>query len=125
LIRVLKPGGFGWMYVIENPGGYFWDIIEILRVIMKDVDNTVARNSLALAGVPANRVFYILDHVMVPINLRWTDAEVRTALTSAGAKDIRRLDRGCSYDRIERIHRQEPFALMKYGIGEGRYIFTK
>jgi len=30
LVRVLKPGGLGWLYLIENPGGLFWDIIEVL-----------------------------------------------------------------------------------------------
>ncbi|MCI5059235.1 MAG: class I SAM-dependent methyltransferase [Flavobacteriales bacterium] len=125
LVRVMKKDGFGWLYLIENPGGYFWDIIEILRVIMADVDNGVARNALRILGVPANRIFYILDHIMVPINLRLTGDEIIEILEKHGAKDVKRLERGYGFDRIEKIYQKEPFAEMKYGVGEHRYVFTK
>lgn len=125
MVRVMKPGGMGWLYLIENPGGYFWDVIEILRVIMKDVTNSVARNALGILNVPTNRIFYILDHIMVPINLRLTDEEIRDILTKHGAKDIKRLKRGHSFDRVERIYQKDPYAEMKYGAGEHRYVFTK
>lgn len=125
LVRVMKPGGWGWLYLIEEPGGYFWELIEVLRVVMKDVDNAIARNALAQLGVPTNRIFYILDHIMVPINLRWTDEKIRGVLEDAGARDIRRLDRGYDFDRIEHIHRGTPYSEMKYGVGEHRYVFTK
>ncbi len=125
MVRVLKPGGFGWLYLIENPGGYFWDVIEILRALMGSVDKAVARASLRLLGIPTNRIFYILDHIMVPINIRLTEPEIETCLTEAGAKDIRKLRRGTNFDRIEQIHNQAPYAVMKYGVGEQRYVFTR
>ena len=125
MVRVLKPGGMGWLYLIENPGGYFWDTIEILRVIMKDVSNEVARAALHILNVPTNRIFYILDHIMVPINLRLTDQEIRDILTAAGAKGIKRLERGHGFDRVERIYQKDPYAEMKYGVGEHRYVFSK
>src|SRR5207244_1364571 len=28
LVRVLKRGGLGWLYLIEKPGGVVWDVIE-------------------------------------------------------------------------------------------------
>lgn len=125
IVRVLKEGGMGWLYLIENPGGYFWDIIEILRIVMKDVDNETAREALKLLNVPTNRIFYILDHIMVPINLRWTDEEIQEVLKEGGAKNIQRLERGVDFDRIERLHNNDPFAEIKYGVGEHRYVFTK
>jgi ubiquinone/menaquinone biosynthesis C-methylase UbiE len=125
MVRVLKPGGFGWLYLIENPGGYFWDIIEILRVLMGPIDKSLARASLSILGVPANRIFYILDHVMVPINIRLTEQEIETYLAEAGAKDIRKLRRGTDFDRIEQIYLKVPFTDIKYGVGEQRYIFSK
>lgn len=45
LVRVLKPGGLGRLYLIEKPGGLFWDVIEVLRVIMKNEDCALARNA--------------------------------------------------------------------------------
>jgi ubiquinone/menaquinone biosynthesis C-methylase UbiE len=125
LMRVLKPGGWGWLYLIENPGGLFWDVIEILRVILKDEPREKARAALEMLGVPANRSFYMLDHVMVPINVRLTSFEIEECLTASGAKDITRLNRGADFDRVERIYQQEPFASAKYGIGENRYVFSK
>ncbi len=124
-LRVLKPGGFGWLYLIESPGGYFWDIIEILRVLMGSIDKSLARASLRILGVPTNRIFYILDHIMVPINIRLTEQEIEACLAEAGAKDIRKLRRGADFDRAEQIHNQVPYAEMKYGVGEQRYVFTK
>lgn len=125
MVRVLKPGGFGWLYLIENPGGYFWDIIEILRVLMAPIDKSLARASLRILGVPTNRIFYILDHIMVPINIRLTEQEIETCLAEAGAKDIRKLRRGTDFDRAEQIYNQAPYAEMKYGVGEQRYVFSK
>jgi 2-polyprenyl-3-methyl-5-hydroxy-6-metoxy-1,4-benzoquinol methylase len=125
LLKVLKPGGLGWLYLIENPGGYFWDMIELCRDIMKDEVHEQARIAVSLLGVPANRIYYMLDHVMVPINLRLTPEEIRAELTAAGAKDIRRLTRGTDFDRVERIHQGDPFAVAKYGVGENRFVFTK
>jgi ubiquinone/menaquinone biosynthesis C-methylase UbiE len=125
IMRVLKPGGFGWLYLIENPGGYFWDIIEILRVLMEPIDKSLARVSLRILGIPTNRIFYILDHIMVPINIRLTEQEIEACLAEAGAKEIRKLRRGTDFDRIEQIYQKVPYAGMKYGVGEQRYVFTK
>jgi SAM-dependent methyltransferase len=125
LLRVLKPGGLGWLYLIEKPGGVFWDTIEILRVIMREEDKSAARKALQLLGIPANRVFYMLDHVMVPINLRLTPDEVEESVRSAGATNIRRLTRGAGIDRVERIYNKDPWAVEFFGAGENRYVFTK
>jgi SAM-dependent methyltransferase len=125
LVRALKPRGLGWLYLIENPGGYFWDVIELLRDVMHGEVHEQARVAVANLGLPANRVFYMLDHVMVPINLRLTSEEIVGELTTAGAREIRRLDRGYDFDRVERIYQGDPYAKLKYGAGEHRFVFTK
>ncbi len=125
LVRVMKPGGLGWLYLIENPGGLFWHAVEILREVMRPVDHETARRALELLGVPGNRIFYMLDHVMVPINIRLTPEEIESELRACGATGIRRLNRGADFDRIERIHQGEPYAAEKFGVGENRYLFTK
>ncbi len=125
LMRVLKPGGYGWLYLIENPGGIFWDKIEILRAIMKYVDKDFARGILKSLNIPTNRIFYMLDHVMVPINTRLSPTQIETALKDKGADSIKRLKRGTDFDRIEQIYRGIPNAREKFGVGENRYIFRK
>lgn len=125
LVRVMKPGGLGWLYLIENPGGVFWDVIEILRLVMKDEEKSTVRAALNLLKMPANRIFYMLDHVMVPINVRLTPEEIEDCLGKAGAVEIRRLDRGCDFDRVEHIYQKDHFAEENFGAGENRYIFSK
>ncbi|MGH9013062.1 MAG: class I SAM-dependent methyltransferase [Acidimicrobiia bacterium] len=101
LVRVLHPGGMGWLYLIEKPGGLFWDLIEILRVIMHGESSQRVRTVLQSFGFSANRVYYMLDHVMVPINKRLTADEITDELHLAGASGIRRLERGVDFDRVE------------------------
>jgi ubiquinone/menaquinone biosynthesis C-methylase UbiE len=125
IVRVLRKGGLGWLYLIEKPGGLFWDSIEILRVIMKDERRDVARGALQVLGIPANRIFYMLDHVLVPINVRLTREEIENCLAESGATSIRRLTRGADFDRIERIYQNDPYADLKYGVGENRFVFSK
>ncbi|MDR5589714.1 class I SAM-dependent methyltransferase [Christiangramia sp. SM2212] len=124
-LRVLKPGGFGWLYLIEQPGGLFWDKIEILRALMKNVDKDFARRVLKSMNIPTNRIFYMLDHVMVPINTRIEPERIEEELKKNGAKSIKRLKRGADFDRIEYIHNKIPYAKEKFGLGENRYTFIK
>jgi ubiquinone/menaquinone biosynthesis C-methylase UbiE len=124
-MRVMKSGGFGWQYLIENPGGIFWDSIEILRAILKDVNKKMAQDVLRSLGIPNNRVFYMLDHVMVPINTRLTAEELIEELQKNGAINIKRLTRGADFDRVEAIYNKVPFAKEKFGIGENRFVFNK
>jgi len=125
--RVMKKGGLGWIYLIEKPGGVHWDTIELLRRLIKPVDPELARLTLKLLGVPSNRVFYILDHIMVPINTRITINDIEKLLVDAGFNSLRRLDRGVDFDRIEHLKKidHDNDAIWKYGVGEHRYIFSK
>jgi ubiquinone/menaquinone biosynthesis C-methylase UbiE len=125
LLRVLRPDGHGWLYLIENPGGLFWDSIEVLRVLMKDEASPEIATLLAEGGIPANRIFYMLDHVMVPINIRLTKSEIEEALKSSGAAEIRWLNRGADFDRVEYLFQNRSFAKELYGEGEQRCVFSK
>jgi ubiquinone/menaquinone biosynthesis C-methylase UbiE len=124
-LRVMKKGGWGWQYLIENPGGIFRDKIEILRAIMKDVNKDYAQKVLKSMGIPNNRVFYMLDHVMVPINTRIKPEELENELAKNGAINIKRLNRGTDFDRIEAVYKNIPYAKEKFGVGENRYVFNK
>lgn len=125
LHRVLRPGGRGFLYLIESPGGIFWDSIELMRVLMQHVPYDVAAAHFAVMGVPPNRRFYILDHIMVPINTRSTPAELEATLEEAGFSGIVRLKRGCDFDRVEQVHTSVPYHDEKFGVGENRYFFSR
>ena len=125
LLRVLKPGGFGFYYVMPQAGGIHWDSVETCRVVMKDVDHSYAREVFRMLGVPPNLRFFFLDHVLVPINIRYSREQCEQMLSQAGATAIRRLGRGADIDRTERVWCGEPYAEVKYGDGEHRYYFEK
>jgi SAM-dependent methyltransferase len=125
--RVLRDSGKAWLYVIEQPGGLHWDMVELLRNVMRPVDRRYARALFALLGVPGNRIFYILDHIMVPINTRTTIEEIEGLAREAGFKSHVRLSRGVDFDRIEHIYVKHKSGdvkdlIWKYGVGEHRYI---
>lgn len=124
-LRVMKPGAWGWQYLIEKPGGIFWDKIEILRAILRNVPKPFAQQVMKGLGIPSNRVFYMLDHVMVPINTRITPENLFSELEKYGAIEIERLKRGTDFDRIESIYQGVPYAKEKFGVGENRYVFRK
>ncbi|SDS01250.1 class I SAM-dependent methyltransferase [Gramella sp. MAR_2010_147] len=124
-LRVLKPGGYGWLYLIEDPGGLFWDQIELLRAIMKKVNKSFAQQVMKSLNIPPNRVFYMLDHVMVPINTRLAKEDIESQLVLNGATSIHRLNRGVKFDRVEYIYKNIPYSSEKFGIGENRYFFKK
>ena len=125
LLRVLRPGGCGYFKVMAKPGGIHWDTIEILRIVLKDVDQGFARDVYRSLGVPANLRYLFLDHMQAPINIRYTRPECEQMLADAGAVNIRWLERGADVDRNERAFRGEPHAEVKYGLGENRYYFEK
>lgn len=125
LMRVLKPGGWGFFKVMPNPGGLHWDLIELARLLLWEVSLGDPHQLFAAAGLTPALRYYLLDHMLVPFNTRFTRSEVRDLLTAHGARDIRFLERGADVDRVERIYRQEPEASIRFGDGEARYVFKK
>ena len=131
MIRVMKPGGMGWLYVINKPGGIHWDTVELLRHVMRPVSQEYARMVLRLMGIPDNRVFHILDHIMVPVNTLSSIEEIESMLHDNNIKEFRRLERGTDFDLTERLYQlkkanhNDPEVMWKYGPGELRYLFKK
>jgi hypothetical protein len=50
--------------------------------------------------ISANRIFYMLDHVMLPIITRLTAEEISTELELNGAVEITRLIGGIDSDQV-------------------------
>jgi hypothetical protein len=62
---------------------------------------------------------------MVPINTRITPEELENELTKNGAINIKRLNRGADFDRVEALYKNVPYSKEKFGAGENRYVFNK
>lgn len=126
LVRVLRPGGDGLlMYLNERPGGLFWDLIELMRVLMVGADFDLVRESLTVLGLSGDRIIHILDHVLVPINERLTQDDIEQELTANGIGEWQRFSRGCDRDRLEQVYQGRPYAAVKYGVGDQRFWFKK
>jgi len=76
-------------------------------------------------GILENRVFYMLNYVMVPINTRFTPLEMESALESSRVKDTKRLERGTDFDRVEQIYQKIQVAKGLYGVLENRFVLSK
>ena len=125
LFRVLKSGGWGFFKVMPSPGGLHWDLIELARLVLWDTPFEVAHKYFEDWAIPTNIRYYLLDHMLVPYNTRFSRKDIEMCLRTAGASEVRFLERGADLDRVERIHRNEPYASLRFGEGECRYFFRK
>lgn len=125
MLRVLKPSGRGFFMVMPNPGGMHWDLIEICRVILHRVPHEFVHAVFDQLNVPKNLRFLYLDHILVPINIRYTDTQCRDMLAQAGAVNIHRFARGADVDGLEALSTGKPYAEVLFGAGIHRYVFDK
>ena len=123
--RLLKKDGQSWLYLIGAPGGIKWNTVQILRVLLSNIDPLFARQYLAMAGVPPNRIFYILDHILVPINTLSLPSDLETMFRNLEFSSWRRLSRGTDFDISELMYNSplpEQEAYWIFGNAELRYL---
>ena len=83
-----------------------------------------------MLGLKKNRIFYTLDHVLVPINTLSKPKDVEKIFSKCKIKFFKKLNRGSSKDEIENIFKFKkkiPTQKLYYifGTGENRYLFKK
>lgn len=100
-------------------------MIELARLVLWDTPFEVVHEYFADSAIPANLRYYLLDHMLVPYNSRFSRQDVVAMLLREGATAVRFLERGADLDRVERCHRGEPFAALRFGDGECRNWFSK
>lgn len=122
LHRVMKPGGRGWLYLYHRPGGLDRLTHYVARLLLKHARHEVCRRYCHALGLAANRIFFLLDLWLTPIAEAYTPAEMEEMMGKAGFKEWRRCARGSDQDLAEKIYQQEPYAEVKYGVGENRYL---
>lgn len=124
IYRLLKPGGKAWIY-LYGKGGLEELTIEYIRKLLRDVPRELTQNVMILLGLPPNRRFYMLDHFYVAIRKTYNEDEVREILLNVGFRNITRLLRGTDFDTIEQITQNKPYAKIKHGVGDLRFIVEK
>lgn len=124
IYRVLKPGGKVWLY-LYGTGGFENLMFACIREMLRDVPREFTQSVMVLLGVPPNRRFYLLDHYYVPIRNLYTEEQVVAMLRKAGFLAIHRLLRGVDFDTVEKVSTNQPYAQLKYGVGDLRFMVEK
>lgn len=121
VIRVLRAGGKGWLYVY-GAGGFYWRVIREFRKIFADwtVDELIA--TLTNEGVSQDRIAEAIDDWKAPYLRTYRESTILQALAGVNCNFIR-LMRGVSYDTNEQRYQGGSANLL--GEGDLRFIFEK
>ena len=125
LLRVLKKNGKAYLNLMVDPGGIKWDHIELSRIILDGINISLVYKIFDILNVSADKTYFVLDHMLVPINIRYKRSEIINMLKKSGAKKIRILYRGHEIDEDERIFKGERYSKDKYGLGYNKVYFEK
>ncbi len=120
LSRVLMPNG-QLFYYVNGRFGLFEILLKMLVNVMAGVPTPLMRHFLQSLGIGAGRISWIIACIFAPYEFL-PRAEVEQLLCENGFTDFRLLTRGIDIDYSEKIARGEPFADLKYGEGQLRYI---
>lgn len=118
--RVTRPGGMLFLYV-NGRFGLFELLQDTMRMTMVDIPRALTQHCLHAFGVNAGRLYWLMDCLYSPYEWK-AQAEVEALLTAYGYADIRQLTRGVAIDQIEQITTGLPYAHVKYGEGQLKFL---
>lgn len=121
--RVIKPGGMLYLYV-NGRFGLFELLADTVRISIQDVPRSLYLHYLLSLGVNSGRLYWILDYAYPPYEWK-SHAEVVALLQKYGFSDIRQLTRGVATDQIEQVTTGLPYARVKYGEAQLKYLATR
>jgi ubiquinone/menaquinone biosynthesis C-methylase UbiE len=124
IARVLKPGGWMWLYLYGS-GGIYWHMVDWVRETLAPIHVSECIAQLRLQNVPVRRIAEWIDDWFVPVLQRYTLEDVRLRLEDLGFAGAQPLPRGTGYDTSERRvdASEEEVALM--GDGDVRFWSQK
>ena len=121
--RVLKPGGWMWLY-INGAGGMFNDLMDTIKIIMQGTDRDRVLNILRSFGLNEHKMYHLIDGFYATYKYsHWH--ELIALLEKIGFKSIRRLTGTNPTDfNLNKIN-TDPYGAEKFGEGEIRLIACK
>lgn len=121
--RVLKPGGESFLYVNGR-----WGMLEALTDTLKNICRFVPPGFIQkycqAVGMHTGRIYWVIDNLYAPYEWKSRE-EVIAILEGAGFTSIRQLTRGLENDQIEMVSRGIPYAKLKYGDGQLKFLSLK
>jgi ubiquinone/menaquinone biosynthesis C-methylase UbiE len=121
--RVLKNKGDLFLYV-NGFYGLFEFMLETLRYATFGIPNKLFQHYLHSLKVNSGRIYFMLDCCYAPYEWKSGD-EVKSLLNKYGFNQIKQLKRGVKIDAIEQISIGRPYADIKYGEGQLKYLAKK
>ena len=121
--RILKPGGQLFLYV-NGSFGLFELLQETVRKANVDIPRSLFQAYIKSLGVNSGRLYWLMDCLYAPYEYKHR-AEVVTMLERNGFTAIRQLLRGVASDQIEQVSAGVPYAEVKYGEAQLKFLCTK
>lgn len=121
--RILKPGGELFLYV-NGRFGLFELLLDTLRPGNQGIPQPLFQHYLHTLGINSGRIYFMMDCFYAPYEWK-SGGDVTGLMEKHGFADIRQLLRGVEVDSIEQITIGAPFAEVKYGEGQLKYLARK
>jgi len=121
--RVLKPGGWMWLY-INGAGGMFNNLMDTIKIIMQGTDRNRVLDILRSFGLNEHKMYHLIDGFYATYKYsHW--GELMAMLEKIGFKNINRLTGTNPTDFNLNKIKADPYGLEKFGDGEIRLIAFK
>jgi len=121
--RILKVGGELFLYVNGRFG--LWELLfDTLRLSVESVPRDLFQHFLVSLGFNTGRIYWMMDCLYA--SYEWKPrTEVESLLRRHGFTELRQLVRGVPSDQIEMISEGLPYASIKYGEGQLKFLCVK
>ena len=118
--RVLKKDGTLFLYVSGRCGLY--EILQdTLRKSLVNFPKNLFIGYLRSLNINSGRIYWITDSCFAPYNWK-SEKKVIRLLKKYNFDQIKKLKRGLKIDHIEQISSKVPFAQIKYGEGQLKFL---
>ena len=118
--RVLKKDGTLFLYVSGRCGLY--EILQdTLRKSLVNFPKDLFISYLRSLKINSGRIYWITDSCFAPYNWK-SEKQVIKLLKKHNFVQIKKLERGLKIDHIEQISTKVPFAKIKYGEGQLKFL---
>lgn len=121
--RVIRPGGDLFLYV-NGRFGLFELLLDTLRLSMAEAPRALTQHFLTLLGVNSGRIYWIMDCLYAPYEWK-SKQEVLNMLEVNGFENIVQLNRGVAIDQIEQVSTNLPYADVKYGEAQLKFLASR
>lgn len=118
--RVIKPGGTLYLYV-NGRFGLFELLFDTLRVASEAIPRDLFQHFLLSIGINTGRVYWMMCAFYATYQWR-ARSEVEKLLAREGFENLQQMNRGMDFDQIELVTKGVPFADVKYGEAQLKYL---